>query len=164
MKEIVNVILKIKLLFEPAHEIMILSVLRKLILQTRMRSHPVWLDVWFLVGPFVYFHTVCVGGTHLISIKFGRSFDHYQIRFSIFIPPKFLNFQVYLEYLIHSRIKSKLNQYVFTLTALDPRVYILAYDFDLFSVPVHFNASLYKRMVLFFSIRHYIEYFINSMI
>ena len=24
------------------------------ILQTRMRSHPVWLD---LVGPFVYFHT-----------------------------------------------------------------------------------------------------------
>ena len=35
-------------------------VLRKLILQTRMRSHPVELDVWFLVGPFVYFHTSCV--------------------------------------------------------------------------------------------------------
>ena len=31
--------------FEPAHEIMALFVLRKLILQTRMRSHPVWLDV-----------------------------------------------------------------------------------------------------------------------
>ena len=36
---------------------MVLFVLRKLILQTRMRSHPVGLDVWFLAGPFVYFHT-----------------------------------------------------------------------------------------------------------
>ena len=35
---------------------MALFVLRKLILQTRMRSHPVGLDDWFLVGPFVYFH------------------------------------------------------------------------------------------------------------
>ena len=34
-------------------------VLFKLI-QTRMRSHPVGLDVWFVVGPFVYFHTPCV--------------------------------------------------------------------------------------------------------
>ena len=39
---------------------MALFVLRKLILQTRMRSHPVELDVWFLVGPFVYFNTSCV--------------------------------------------------------------------------------------------------------
>ena len=38
---------------EPCHEIMVLFVLRKLILQTRIRSHPVGLDVWF-VGPFVY--------------------------------------------------------------------------------------------------------------
>ena len=45
---------------EPSHEIMALFVLRKLILQTRMRSHPVGLDVWFLVEPFVYFHTSCV--------------------------------------------------------------------------------------------------------
>ena len=30
---------------EPAHEIMALFVIRKLILQTRMRSHPVGLDV-----------------------------------------------------------------------------------------------------------------------
>ena len=30
---------------EPAHEIMALFVLRKLILQTRMRSHPVGLDI-----------------------------------------------------------------------------------------------------------------------
>ena len=44
---------------EPSHEIMALFVLRKLILQTRMRSHPVGLDVWFLVGPFDYFHTSC---------------------------------------------------------------------------------------------------------
>ena len=34
-------------LFEPALEIMVLFVLRKFILQTRMRSHPVGLDVWF---------------------------------------------------------------------------------------------------------------------
>ena len=34
--------------FEPSHEIMALFVLRKLILQTRMRSHVVGLDVWFL--------------------------------------------------------------------------------------------------------------------
>ena len=39
---------------------MILFLLHKLILQTRMRSHPVGLDVWFLVGPFVYLHTSCV--------------------------------------------------------------------------------------------------------
>ena len=43
---------------KPSHEIMALFVLHKLILQTG--SHPVGLDVWFLVGPFVYFHTSCV--------------------------------------------------------------------------------------------------------
>ena len=42
---------------EPSHEIMVLFVLCKLIFQTCMRSHPAGLDVWFLVGPFVYFHT-----------------------------------------------------------------------------------------------------------
>ena len=39
---------------------MALFVLRKLILQTGMRSHYVGLDVWFLVAPFVYFNTSCV--------------------------------------------------------------------------------------------------------
>ena len=39
---------------------MALFVLRKLILQTRMCKHPEGLDVWFLVGPFVYFHILCV--------------------------------------------------------------------------------------------------------
>ena len=39
---------------------MALFVLRKLILQTCMRSHSMRLDIWFLVGPFVYFHTLCV--------------------------------------------------------------------------------------------------------
>ena len=34
-----------QLINEPSHEIMALFVLRKLILQTRMRSHPVALDV-----------------------------------------------------------------------------------------------------------------------
>ena len=47
-------------LIEPSHEIMALFVLCKLILQTRVCSHPVEIDVWFLVGPFVYFHTSCV--------------------------------------------------------------------------------------------------------
>ena len=42
---------------EPVHEIMSLFVLRKLILRTRLRTHLVGLDVWFLVGPFVYLHT-----------------------------------------------------------------------------------------------------------
>ena len=45
---------------EPSHEIMALFVLRKLILQVRMRSHLVGLDVWCLVGPFVYFRASCV--------------------------------------------------------------------------------------------------------
>ena len=45
---------------EPSHEIMVLFVLCKLILQTHMRSHPVGLDVWILVEPFVYFHTSCL--------------------------------------------------------------------------------------------------------
>ena len=35
-------------------------VLHKHILQMRMCSHPVELDVWFLVEPFAYFHTSCV--------------------------------------------------------------------------------------------------------
>ena len=46
--------------FEPAHEIMVLFVLHKLILQTCMHSHLVGLDVWCLVRPFIYFHTSCV--------------------------------------------------------------------------------------------------------
>ena len=46
--------------FEPCHKIMVLFVIRKFILQTRMRSHQVGVFVWLLVGPFVYFHTSCV--------------------------------------------------------------------------------------------------------
>ena len=34
---------------------MVLFVLRKLIFQTHMGSHTVELDLWFLVGSFVYF-------------------------------------------------------------------------------------------------------------
>ena len=49
-----------KTLNEPCREIMVLFVLRKLILQTRMGSHPTGLDVWFLVWLFIYFHTSCV--------------------------------------------------------------------------------------------------------
>ena len=47
--------------FKASREIyMVLFDLRKLILQTGMRSHPVRLDVWFLVGPIIYFHTLWV--------------------------------------------------------------------------------------------------------
>ena len=55
-----KVIMENRPLIEPAHEIMALFVLHKLVLQTRMHSHSVGLDVWFLVGPFIYFHTSCV--------------------------------------------------------------------------------------------------------
>ena len=51
---------KYEISFEPSHEIMVVFVLRKLILQTRMRSHRAGLGVRFLVGPFVNFHTLCV--------------------------------------------------------------------------------------------------------
>ena len=46
--------------YEPCHVIRVLCALRKFILQTRMRSHPLGLDAWILVGPFVYFHASCV--------------------------------------------------------------------------------------------------------
>ena len=45
---------------DKAHEIMVFFVRNKLILQMRMRSHSMGLDVWFLVGPFIYFHSLCV--------------------------------------------------------------------------------------------------------
>ena len=32
-----------------------------------MRSHPVGLDVWFLVGPFIYFHTSCVSTAKVLA-------------------------------------------------------------------------------------------------
>ena len=44
--------------FDSCYEITVLFVLRKLILKnTHACSHPVGLDVSFLVGPFVYFYT-----------------------------------------------------------------------------------------------------------
>ena len=56
---------------EPAHEIMALFVLRKLILQTRMCSHPVGPDIWCLVGPFGYFHTSCVQTAKALARQCG---------------------------------------------------------------------------------------------
>ena len=46
--------------YEPCHEIMVRFVLRNLIFQRCMRSLPEGLDVRILVGPFVYYHTLCV--------------------------------------------------------------------------------------------------------
>ena len=45
----------IKSWYAPSHEVMVIFVFCKRILQTRMGIHPVGIDVWFLVGPFVYF-------------------------------------------------------------------------------------------------------------
>ena len=58
---------------EPCHEIMVLFILRKLTLQTRMRSHPVGLNVWFLVGLFVYFHTSCVRTAKALAWLCGQA-------------------------------------------------------------------------------------------
>ena len=65
--------------YEPCHEIMILFVLRKLILQTRMRCHPVGLDVWFLVGPLSAF---------LLHVCEQRDCADAQARRSLRWPPK----------------------------------------------------------------------------
>ena len=46
--------------YEPAHEMMALFDLRKLILQTCIRRYPMGLGVWYFIGPFVHFHTSCV--------------------------------------------------------------------------------------------------------
>ena len=61
---------------EPCHEIMELFILRKLVLQTRMCSHPMGLDVWFLVGPFVYFHTSCVRSVKALANLRGCAGSH----------------------------------------------------------------------------------------
>ena len=56
---------------EPSHEIRVLFVLHKLTLQTRRCSHPVGLDVWFLIGPFVCFHTSCVRTAKALARQCG---------------------------------------------------------------------------------------------
>ena len=53
------------------YEIMALFVLHKLIFQTCMRSHPVGLDVWSLVQPFVYFHTLCVRTAKALALSWA---------------------------------------------------------------------------------------------
>ena len=64
---------------EPCYEIMVLFVLHKLILHTCMHSYPVGLDVWFLVGPFVYFHTLCMRKAKALA----RLFHPYQSQFKV---------------------------------------------------------------------------------
>ena len=51
---------------------MALFVLRNLIFQTGTRSHPVGLDVWFLVGLFIYFQTSCVRTVKALARLRGR--------------------------------------------------------------------------------------------
>ena len=50
---------------------MVLFILRKFMFQTRICSHPVGLDVWFLVGPFVGFHTPCVRTAKVLTRRRG---------------------------------------------------------------------------------------------
>ena len=56
------------------HEIMALIALRKLNLQTRMRSNPLGLHVWFFVRPFVYFHALCVPWA--IAVRLGDKYHN----------------------------------------------------------------------------------------
>ena len=59
--------------YEQTREIMALIALRKLNLQTHMRSNPLWLHVWFLVRPFVYFPTWCVRTANALAWAFAVS-------------------------------------------------------------------------------------------
>ena len=57
-------------IIEPAYEIIVLFVLRKLIRQTRMSSHLVGLDVWCFVGTLVYVSTSCVRTAKALALLF----------------------------------------------------------------------------------------------
>ena len=66
--------------YEPTHEVLALFVLCKFILLIRMPSHPVGLDVWFLVWPFVYFYSSCVWTVKVLADAWpfaGRLCDKY---------------------------------------------------------------------------------------
>ena len=63
---------------KPAHEIMALFVLCKLILQTRMRSHLVVLDVWPLVGPVSTSILYVCEQRRIWRVFAGRLCDKYQ--------------------------------------------------------------------------------------
>ena len=69
-------------ILKPCHEIMVLFVLRKLILETCIRSHPVRLGVWFLVGPFVYFRASTnfqfFEVLNLLPLKFGSTTENFR--------------------------------------------------------------------------------------
>ena len=52
---------------EPTHEIMVLFILRNLILQTRMRSHPVGLDSDIWSDPSSIYVPHRRGGGHIVS-------------------------------------------------------------------------------------------------
>ena len=83
---------------------MALFVLRKLIIQTHMRSHPVGLDIWFLVWPFFYFQSSCVRTAKAVArlqmcrlawAIAGRLCDKYQ------------NLKSWLKGMLHSDSKEK---------------------------------------------------------
>ena len=53
--------------------------------QTCMRSHPVGLDIWFLVSPFAYFHTSCVRTVKALASLRGCDKYHNHMSWLIFI-------------------------------------------------------------------------------
>ena len=61
--------------YEPSHEIMAFFVHHKIIHQMRMCSHPVGLDVWLMVGSFVYFHTSCMWTVKALARLCGWAFS-----------------------------------------------------------------------------------------
>ena len=72
---------------------MALIAFRKLSLQTCMCSNPLGLHVWFLVRPFVYFHTLCVRTVKALA-RLGQS--RLNLRCS---PMWYLNFLSWLKLL-----------------------------------------------------------------
>ena len=88
--------------YEPTHDRKALFVLRKLILQTCTHSHPVGLDVWFLVWPFVYFHTSCVPEPSLVAyvistiISWAGSYKDQKLRLLTNYHKDFLSVQLLL--------------------------------------------------------------------
>ena len=56
---------------EPSYEIMVLFILQKLVLQTRMHSYPVGLEVWNLSDPSSCFHTSCVRTSKALAMSLG---------------------------------------------------------------------------------------------
>ena len=110
-----------------------------------MRSHPVGLDVWFCVGPFVYFHTSCVRtakALHPRSLAWafaGRLCDKYHNLMSWLIIDASLLFRTITK--VHLLVISN-------LTVIQPSngVAFMSY----LDVPTFYGSSVTSKSLLFF--------------